>query len=115
MNVRSQPNGKRIGKIPRSVLVDVLDDSNKSWWLIRYDQLTGYANTDYLMKLDGKFPYNIKVTVNSLNMRSDAGVKNDLIGRIYNGGTYAIVDEKDGWGKLKFNGAWIDLSYTVKV
>ena len=28
---------------------------------------------------------------------------------------YTIVDEKDGWGKLKSGAGWISLKYTTKV
>ena len=121
LNVRKEPKGKRIGKIPRCVLVDVLDDSDKNWWLIKYDQIEGYADSKYLEKLDtSKFPYDVRITVDSLNIRSGAGSNFDKIGTIRNGGTFTIVNESEGqgasmWGKLKFNNAWISLDYTEKV
>lgn len=121
LNLRIAPNGKKIGTIPRTVLVDVIDDSNPDWWYIKYDQLVGYASTDFLMRLDdSKFPYDVDITVNSLNMRSGAGKNYRAIGKIRNGGRFTIVGEADGkgaskWGKLKFNGAWISLDYTKKV
>lgn len=64
-------------------------------------------------------PYLVKVTANSLNIRSGAGVDNSIVGCITDKGTYTIVAEKDGkgankWGKLKSGMGWISLDYTVK-
>lgn len=53
----------------------------------------------------------VKVTVTDLNMRGGPGTKYDSKGKLKKG-TYAIVQTKNGWGKLKKNGYWIDLNYT---
>lgn len=60
-------------------------------------------------------PYLVKVTADALNVRSGAGTSNKITGCITNGGVYTIVDEKDGWGKLKSGLGWICLDYTKKV
>lgn len=62
-----------------------------------------------------KFPYIVQVTVNALNYRSGPGVQFKVNGTIRDKGRYTIVEEKNGWGKLKSGAGWINLSYTKKV
>lgn len=59
--------------------------------------------------------YRVKVTADALNVRKGAGTNYAKTGCITNGGVYTIVDEKDGWGKLKSGLGWICLAYTKKV
>ena len=59
--------------------------------------------------------YKVKVTADALNVRKGAGTNYAKTGCITNGGVYTIVDEKDGWGKLKSGLGWICLDYTKKV
>ena len=59
--------------------------------------------------------YIVQVTVSALNYRSGPGVKYKVNGTIRDKGRYTIVEEKDGWGKLKSGAGWINLSYTKKV
>ena len=58
--------------------------------------------------------YKVKVTVDSLQMRTGPGTKYKIKGKLKKG-TYVICETKSGWGKLKKNGYWIKLSYTKKV
>lgn len=58
--------------------------------------------------------YQVKVTVDNLNIRSGAGTGYSIVGSITDKGTYTIVQEKNGWGKLKSGAGWIFLSYTRK-
>lgn len=60
-------------------------------------------------------PYLVKVTADSLNIRKGAGTKYAITGVITNKGVYTIVEEKDGWGKLKSGAGWISLKYTKRV
>lgn len=59
--------------------------------------------------------YRVKVTADALNVRKGAGTNYAKTGCITNGGVYTIVDEKNGWGKLKSGLGWICLAYTKKV
>lgn len=58
--------------------------------------------------------YKVKVSVDSLNMRTGPGTGYKSKGKLKKG-TYTISSTKNGWGKLKTNGYWIKLSYTSKV
>lgn len=62
-----------------------------------------------------KFPYLIKVNCDVLNVRKGAGTNYQKVTTIKRNEKYTIVDEKNGWGKLKSGAGWICLAYTVKV
>lgn len=62
----------------------------------------------------GASSYRVRVTITNLNIRSGAGVNYARKGYI-KPGVYTIVEEKDGWGKLKSGSGWIKLSYTTKI
>ena len=62
-----------------------------------------------------KTSFKVRVTVDSLNYRSGAGVKYKVNGTITDRGVYTIVDQKNGWGKLKSGADWINLKYTKRV
>lgn len=60
-------------------------------------------------------PYMVKVTATALNVRRGPGTSYGISTTIRNKGVYTIVQEQDGWGKLKSGAGWIKLSYTKKV
>lgn len=60
-------------------------------------------------------PYLVKVTTPALNIRKGAGTNFGVTGVIRDQGVYTIVEENNGWGKLKSGAGWISLSYTKKV
>lgn len=61
------------------------------------------------------FPYKVKITVDSLNVRKGPGTNNAVVTTVKNNEVYTIVEEKSGWGKLKSGAGWISLKYTKKV
>lgn len=60
-------------------------------------------------------PYVVQVTVPALNYRSGPGTNYKVKGVIKDRGKYTIVEEKNGWGKLKSGAGWICLQYTKKI
>lgn len=60
-------------------------------------------------------PYLVKITADTLNVRAGAGVSYKINTTVKNGGVYTIVEEKNGWGKLKSGAGWISLSYCKKL
>lgn len=60
-------------------------------------------------------PYLVKVTASALNIRKGAGTNHRVVGCIRDKGTYTIVAEDNGWGKLKSGAGWISLAYTKRV
>lgn len=70
------------------------------------------------LKPEGIFLYQIRTTVDSLRIRKgpgttypETGAINEVAGEKK---LYTIVEEKNGWGRLKSGAGWISLSYTQK-
>lgn len=59
--------------------------------------------------------YKVRITANTLNVRAGAGTSYKVTTTVKKGGIYTIVEERDGWGKLKSGAGWISLNYTEKV
>jgi len=63
--------------------------------------------------------YTVRVTADVLNIRHGPGTDTAILGKIKDGGDYAIVDEAVGpgasrWGKLAMGG-WIALDFTERI
>lgn len=56
--------------------------------------------------------YTVKITTDVLNVRSGPGTSHGVTTKVKKGEVYTIVDEKNGWGKLKSGAGWISLEYT---
>ena len=59
--------------------------------------------------------YTVIITADALNVRAGAGTQYKINTVVHKNDLYTIVDEKNGWGKLKSGAGWISLSYTKKV
>lgn len=64
---------------------------------------------------EAKLPYMVQVTATALNIRKGAGSGYPIVGCITDKGAYTIIEEKDGWGRLKSKVGWISLEYTKKI
>lgn len=63
----------------------------------------------------GTVNYTVRKTCSDeLNIRSGPGTSNDVVGAITDSVRYTIVEEQNGWGKLKSGIGWISLAYTEK-
>lgn len=60
-------------------------------------------------------PYVVKITATTLNVRKEATAKAKTVTTVKKNERYTIVEEKDGWGKLKSGAGWICLKYASKV
>ena len=63
---------------------------------------------------ENKFPYLVRINTALLNVRAGAGTNYKITTRVKKNEVYTIVDEIDGWGKLKSGAGWISLKYTIK-
>lgn len=57
----------------------------------------------------------VKVTANVLNVRKEPNVTAATVGGIRKGEVYTIIEEKNGWGKLKSGAGWINLYHTRRI
>ena len=81
--------------------------------------ITGVVYTKDLIPYDASMPtfksYIVRITADVLNVRAGAGTGYQIKTQVKKNELYTIVDEKDGWGKLKSGAGWIHLGYTKKV
>lgn len=59
--------------------------------------------------------YKVRITANTLNVRSGAGTGYRITTTVKKGGIYTITAEQNGWGRLKSGAGWISLKYTEKL
>ena len=89
---------------------------------LRTGAVTGSLDVKYVSKYEKAVaaapsfkPYIVRITASALNVRAGAGTKYKVNTVVKKNELYTIVDEKDGWGKLKSGAGWISLNYTAKV
>lgn len=76
----------------------------------------GYAVFDAAGKQIWPLGYIVRITAQSgLNVRSGPGTNYAVVMTLAYGGGYTIVEEQNGWGKLKSGIGWICLKYTERV
>lgn len=76
LNVRQSPKtGHILGRVPRRATVEVLTEPKDGWCRIRYNDLLGYASTEFLTEVE-ETPVDIKTTT----LVSDDGLKFVLMG-----------------------------------
>lgn len=59
--------------------------------------------------------YLVKITADLLNVRAGAGTNYKINTKVKKNEVYTIIQEQNGWGKLKSGAGWISLNYTKKV
>ena len=59
--------------------------------------------------------YRVRITASILNVRKGAGTNYSIFTTVKRNEVYTIVEESNGWGKLKSGAGWISLSYTTKL
>lgn len=60
-------------------------------------------------------PYRVKVSIPDLNIRKGPGTTYDRTGKFTGMGIFTIIEEQNGWGRLKSGAGWICLKYTERV
>lgn len=128
MNVRTGPTTsyKVIGSCPKGTKVEVLERTSTGWYKIVWPGATcGFAyvsnsNNKYFKytanPVDTTFkPYVVRITASALNVRAGAGTTYKINTVVHKNEAYTIVQEQNGWGKLKSGAGWISLKYSKKV
>lgn len=57
--------------------------------------------------------FKVKITADSLNVRDGAGTAFKINTTVKINEVYTIIEESNGWGKLKSGAGWISLKYTT--
>lgn len=99
-------------------------------WADAASQIGAYTNLDYakaackdgyaVFDANGKqvwpLGYLVRIKAESgLNVRRGPGTSYGVVMALAYGGAYTIVEEQNGWGKLKSGAGWICLKYTERV
>lgn len=74
--------------------------------------LGGTSSTD-----EGNYPsvpFTVRVLIDDLNYRSEPSMDGTVNGQTGKG-TFTIIEEFEGWGKLKSGAGWISLDYATRV
>lgn len=66
-------------------------------------------------EIQNGFPYRVRVTANTLNVRSGPSPYAQIVAQAKKGQICAIMAEEGGFGKLPANIGWINLNYTERV
>ena len=93
------------------------------WGGVTYNGKTGFINLDYVepyqannnTSVEKATNYVVKVTTNVLNVRKEPNANATVVTTVKKGQAYTIVAESNGWGLLKSQVGWINLSYTTKM
>jgi uncharacterized protein YgiM (DUF1202 family) len=125
MNIRSgaATTYKVYNTIPKGTKVEVLSKTTTGWYKIVWTNCSkGYAfvcNTNdkyFTYKKNPTFKiHKVKINTDVLNVRVKPNASAPIVTQVKKGEIYTIIEEKDGWGKLKSGAGWIKLSYTKPV
>lgn len=82
--------------------------------------ITGVVDPKYIIKYskvaNSNFnSYLVQIDTNILNVRAKPSSNSTINTQVSRNQIFTIVDEKDGWGKLKSGAGWISLKYTKKM
>lgn len=92
------------------------------WGGVTYNNATGFINLNYVkpyvepsIGTSKVVSYRVRITADSLNVRKEPNATAKVTTTVKKGNVFTIVEEKNGWGKLKSGAGWINLSYTTKL
>ena len=134
LNIRSarNANSSLLTSIPKGTKVQVgyimYQDNSATprgslWGGVTYNGKTGFINLDYVEPYQTNnntsvvkaTNYVVKVTTDVLNVRKEPNANATVVTTVKKGQAYTIVAESNGWGLLKSQVGWINLSYTEKL
>lgn len=75
----------------------------------------GYTMDTFRKAVKTAMHYKVEISASVLNVRKGASANHPIVTTVRKGEIYTIVDESNGWGKLKSGVGWINLKYTEKL
>lgn len=81
-------------------------------------EITSWVKTSDVSKVGStstSTSYTVRVIVDSLNVRKSPSTSSVIVTTVKRGGVYTIIEESNGFGKLKSGAGWISLDCTEKV
>lgn len=104
--------------IPNATTVNVYG-VDKSWGKLTYEDKSGWISLNYASYVEPQYTYPLgryEVTaVSGLYVRDGIGVTNRAIGMLAEKAKTEVLEAKNGWGRISYNGqtGWICLQYAV--
>ena len=117
-------NGKSVASwlFGKKLYVRKINGDNVTVSTVQSGAVSGIVDKKYLKKYDstliaapGFDEYVVMITGDVVNVRAGAGTNYKATTQVKQHQLYTIVDEKDGWGKLKNGSGWICLEFAQKV
>ena len=117
-------NGKSIASwlFNKKLYVRKINGDNVIISTVQSGAVSGIVDKKYLKKYNdsliaapGFEEYVIMITGDVVNVRAGAGTKYKVNTQVKQNQLYTIIDEKDGWGRLKNGSGWICLDFTKKI
>ena len=81
----------------------------------KFPQIAAEVNKRLAQNSAEKKSFIVRITASALNVRAGAGTQYKINTVVKKGEAFTIVDELNGWGKLKSGAGWISLKYTERV
>lgn len=91
-----------------------INDGRLAEWNKFKNRLTNTNNSNVNITPKNE-SYIVQITASVLNVRAGAGTNYRITTTVKKNQKYTIVEEKNGWGRLKSGAGWISLSYIKKV
>ena len=89
-------------------------EKNAKWKSEFWNKLGG--NTPTKVQTTTTFtPYLVRINASSLNVRKGVGTSYPVATTVKKGQVYTIVEERNGWGRLRSGAGWISLKYTTRL
>lgn len=115
--VRTGPGSgyTKIGSIPAGHSYVGISKTSSGWWKIYFDGRTAYTYAGNWRGVSGTT--GVKVTSDSLNVRSGPGMGYAIVGKIYQGQIYRWATLSNGWYKIYFGGTlrYVKAYYVTRV
>ena len=117
-------NGKSVASwlFGKKLYVRKVNGDNVTVSTVQSGAVSGVVDKKYLKKYDsalvaapGFDEYVVMITGDVVNVRAGAGIKFKATTQVKQHQLYTIIDEKDGWGKLKNGSGWICLDFAQKI
>ena len=116
-------NGKTVASwmFNKKLYVRKVDGDNVTISTVKSGAVSGIVDKKWLKVWDdalvaapGFDEYVVTITADVLNVRAGAGTNYKINAQVKRHQKYTIIDEKDGWGKMKNGTGWISLEYAQK-
>lgn len=117
-------NGKSVASwlFGKKLYVRKVNGDNVTISTVQSGAVSGIVDKKYLKKYDstliaapGFDEYVVMITGDVVNVRAGAGIKFKATTQVKQHQLYTIIDEKDGWGRLKNGSGWICLDFAKKI